>query len=184
MWKLCSCALSLNLTGLEPRGWRFDPQTRRQRSDRVGATYTGSPCPSAPLPPSEGGAWLGHLGQRRGKYHTGGAYKHNFKCFKIWFFTSNNDLFQATLKVADYDPVVIGTSEEMMGSRWEAHRAYVSAVGAVRLHYAASSNVVQHAGAVLLTGGEQAAAGIHCHWSNCASWVTYSVKNVMLLDAA
>lgn len=122
--------------------------------------------------------------KERGKFHTGEAYKHNFKRFKIWFFTSNNDLFQATLKVADYDPVVIGTSEEMMGSRWEAHRAYVTAVGAVRLHYSASSNVVQHASAVLLTGGEQAAAGIHCHWSNCTSWVTYSVKNVMLLDAA
>lgn len=58
-----------------------------------------------------------------------------------------------TLEVTDDDFVVIGTGEQMMGPRREAHRANVGAVGAVRLHDAASSDVIQHAGAVLLTCG-------------------------------
>lgn len=68
-----------------------------------------------------------------------------------------------TLKVADDDFVVVGAGEEMMGSRGEAHRSNVAAVGAVCLHDAAPFNVVQHAGAVLLTRGQQAAAGVHCN---------------------
>lgn len=72
-----------------------------------------------------------------------------------------NDMF--TLKVADDDFVVIGTGEEMMGSRREAHRANVAAMGAEGLNYASPLDVIQHAGAVLLTGGQQAAAGVHRH---------------------
>lgn len=67
------------------------------------------------------------------------------------------------MQVADDDFIVIGAREEMMGSGGEAHRADVAAVGSVRLDYAASSDVVQHAGAVLLAGGQQPAAGIHRH---------------------
>lgn len=77
----------------------------------------------------------------------------------------------ATLQVTDDDLVVIGTSQKMMGTRWEAHWANVTAVGAVRLDYTPSSDVVQHAGTVLLTSGQQAATGIHCHWSNSTSCV-------------
>lgn len=66
-----------------------------------------------------------------------------------------------TLKVADDDFVVVGAGEEMMGSRREAHRANVAAVRAEGLNYATASDVVQHGGAVLLTGGQQAAAGVH-----------------------
>lgn len=74
-----------------------------------------------------------------------------------------------TLKVTDDDFVVIRASEEMMCSWGEAHWADVTAVGPVCLDYAASSDVIQHAGTVLLAWGQQAAAGVHRHRSNCTS---------------
>lgn len=83
----------------------------------------------------------------------------------ISFFLSQPMEGIGTLKVADDDFVVVGTGEEMMGSRREAHRANVAAVGAEGLNYASASDVVQHAGAVLLTGGQQAAAWVHRHRS-------------------
>lgn len=85
----------------------------------------------------------------------------------------------ATLKVTDDDFVIIRAGEEMMGSRGEAHRANVAAVWAICLDYAASSDVIQHAGAVLLTCGQQAAAGIHCHRGNCTSCVRQSGNGEM-----
>lgn len=71
--------------------------------------------------------------------------------------------FFFTLKVTDNDLVVVRASEEMMGAGGEAHRSNVATVGAVRLHNAPPFNVVQHTGAVLLTRGQQAAAGVHRH---------------------
>lgn len=59
------CFSSEQLRGLVPRGRQFDLQRRRGRSGHGGATDTGSPCPSAPLPRSEGGALLGHLGSEK-----------------------------------------------------------------------------------------------------------------------
>ena len=63
---LCSCASqwfsSEQLRGRGPREWQFDLQRMRGRSGHGGATYTGSPCPSAPLLLSEGVASSGHLG--------------------------------------------------------------------------------------------------------------------------
>lgn len=87
-----------------------------------------------------------------------------------------------TLQVADDDFVVVGAGEEVMGAWREAHRADVATVGAVRLHHAGPSDVVQQAGAVLLPRGQQAAAGIHRHRGHGAScstqprrWSIYSV---------
>lgn len=81
-----------------------------------------------------------------------------------------------TLKVADDDLVVVGASEEMMGSGGEAHRSDVATVGAVRLHDAPPFNVVQHAGAVLLARGQQAAAGVHRHRGHRTSCVRGTTK--------
>lgn len=89
-----------------------------------------------------------------------------------------------TLQVTDDDFVVIGASQKMMGTRWEAHWANVTAVGAVRLDYASSSDVVQHAGTVLLTGGQQAAAGIHCHWGDSTSCVIQSSDKLQVCFGA
>lgn len=58
---------SEQIRGPVPRGRQFDLQKRTGRSGRGGATYTGSPCPSAPLPQSEGGALLGHLRSENSK---------------------------------------------------------------------------------------------------------------------
>lgn len=63
-----------------------------------------------------------------------------------------------------------------MGSGGEAHRSNVAAVGAVRLHDAPPFNVVQHAGAVLLTRGQQAAAGVHRHRGHRTSCVRGATK--------
>lgn len=80
------------------------------------------------------------------------------------------------MKVTDDNFVVVGAGEKVVGSGGEAHRADVTAVRAVRLNYAAPFDVVQHAGAVLLTRGEQAAAGIHRHRSDRTSCVRQTGK--------
>lgn len=76
-----------------------------------------------------------------------------------------------TLQVADDDFVVIRASEETMGSGGEANRADVTAVGATGLDDASSSDVIQHAGTVLLSRGQQAPAGVYSHRGNCTSCV-------------
>lgn len=91
-------------------------------------------------------------------------------------FTASFFFFFFTLKVADDDLVVVRAREEMMGSGGEAHRSNVAAVGAVRLHDAPPFNVVQHAGAVLLTRGQQAAAGVHRHRGHRTSCVRGATK--------
>lgn len=86
---------------------------------------------------------------------------------EVWL--QEETLRSDTLEVTDDDLVVVGAGEEAVGSRGEAHRANVPAVGAVRLDYPAPSDVIQHAGAVLLTRGQEAAAGIHRHGSDGTS---------------
>lgn len=156
------------LKALGPRGWQFDRQRRRGRSGRGGAIDTGSLYPSALLPSSGGGALWGHLWLKIGIFLT-------FCCCHCYWLI---DWFFFTLKVADYDLVVIWASEEMMGSRGEAHRSNVATVGAVCLHDAPPFNVIQHAGAVLLTRGQQAAAGVHCHWGHRTSCLRGAIKRV------
>lgn len=63
-----------------------------------------------------------------------------------------------------------------MGSGGEAHRSNVATVGAVRLHNTPPFNVVQHAGAVLLTRGQQAAAGVHRHRGHRTSCLRGATK--------
>lgn len=55
-----------------------------------------------------------------------------------------------TLEVGDHDLGVVGAGEQVVGPGREADGAHVAAVRPVHLDDASSSDVVQHAGAVLL----------------------------------
>lgn len=55
-----------------------------------------------------------------------------------------------TLKVSDDDLGVVRSCEQVMSPGGEAHRSDIAGVRLVRLNHASASDVIQHAGAVLL----------------------------------
>lgn len=68
-----------------------------------------------------------------------------------------------TLEVSDHHFGVVRAGEQVASAGREPDGAHVAAVRPVHLHDPPSSDVVQHAGAVLLASGQQATARVHRH---------------------
>lgn len=58
-----------------------------------------------------------------------------------------------TLQVCDHHFAIVGASEQVVSTWGETDWPHIAAVRSVRLHRPASFDVIQHAAAILMTGG-------------------------------
>lgn len=86
-------------------------------------------------------------------------------------------LRQVALHVGEDDLVVVAAGEEVVGLAGEAQRPNVGAVRVEGLNDAATADVVQHTGGVLVTGDEQLPGGVDGHGGHCAAYKKDQTKS-------